>query len=407
MRSWCLNLSASRRPTRRRGLVALAALAALASLSAPAPAGPATLSPAVIWVPTEWHTGGAYTAIHAAPDGRVYLGTTFYDGFGRFLMLPPGANQFQVITDTAAATGERTPGPYAQAKIHTKPVVAPDGRVYFGTKSGKPAATERWQASYPGGHLLAYDPRSGQVTDLGIPRPRQSFISLAVDPGRGTIYALTDPEMHLIAFDPRSRTFADNGVLSPSYPPTRYLVSLANGDVYHPAGADAFVRFDADAGRIVRVSLQFTGRGNYEPPYATIASLDGRRIYGVGESSGQVYTFTPGERMIAVQLHGAAVVEGASGGPHHYTIAAAPDGHVYYTATYNRGASLYILRLNTRTGMPEVLGQVGPLPDAPFPLGRRARGLLVQGSTVAPDGTLYVMLAYPLRVLVFPRLARP
>ncbi|MGH2452764.1 MAG: hypothetical protein ACRDF5_03240 [bacterium] len=391
----------------RATLGATAVLLLVLAAVAPAPAAPPTLNPTVIWVPEEYHTGGAYTAIQAAPDGRLYLGTTVYDGYARFLVLPPGANQFQLITDMSGATGENSPGPYAQAKIHTKPVVAPDGRIYFGTKSGKPAAQEQWQTNYPGGHLLVYDPRTGRVTDLGIAKPRQSMISLAVDPGRNLVYILTDPEMHLLVFDPRSRTFADRGQLPPTYPPTRYLVSLANGDVYHRAGADAFMRFDAETGRIVRVPLQFSGRGNYEAPYATIASLDGRRFYGVGQGGGQVYTFVPGERAIAVQLHGSAVPEGASGTGNHYTIAAAPDGHVYYTATYGRGASLYILRLNARTGSPEVLGQVGPLPPPPVPQPRQARGLIVQGSTVGPDGTLYVMLAYPLRVLVFPRLARP
>ncbi len=384
------------------------AVAALlpAMLAPPLPAAPGLLTPTVIWIPEEWHTGGAYTAIQAAPDGRIYLGTTFYDGFARFLVLPAGGTQFLLITDMAAATGERTPGPYAQAKIHTKPVVAPDGRIYFGTKSGEPARDEQRQANYPGGHLLVYDPRTSQVTDLGIPRPRQSLISLGVDPGRNLVYALTDPEMHLIVFDPRTRTFDDKGQISPTYPPTRYLVTLADGDVFHRAGPDAFMRYDAATGRIKRMPLQFSGGGSYDPPYATAASQDGRRFHGVGQESGKVYTFTPGERMVAVQLHGAAALpEGAGGSGNHYTMTAAPDGNIYYTATYGRGASLYILRLVTRTGTPEVVGQVAPLPPPPALTRRSGRGMMVQGSTAGPDGTLYVMLAYPLRILVFPRLA--
>src|SRR3990170_6670229 len=139
------------------------------------------LMPTVVWVPEEYHTGGAYTAIQAGPDGRVYLGTTFYDGFGRFLVLSPGGREFKLIADMAAATGESAPGPNAQAKIHTKPAVAPDGQVYFATKSGEPAVRAA-QSAYPGGHLLVYDPQTNRVTDLGIPRPRQSIIAVGVDP---------------------------------------------------------------------------------------------------------------------------------------------------------------------------------------------------------------------------------
>jgi hypothetical protein len=364
------------------------------------------LSPGVIWIPEEYHTGGAYTAIQTGPDGRVYLGTTFYDGFARFLVLPPGGAQFQLVADMAEATGERAAGPYAQAKIHTKPAVAPDGRVYFGTKSGKPAADERWQANYPGGHLMVYDPSTGRVSDLGIIRKSQSIIAVGVDPQRHLVYALTDPEGRLHVYDPRARTFADKGRIAFTPQPTRYLVTLLNGDVYHVVGPDAFMRYAATSGTIERVPIQTSGRGSYEPPYALAAGLDSLRFYGVGENSGQIYTFVPGERAIAVTLHGAAPGE-AGGRLNHYTMAAGPDGNVYYTVNAG-GSTLYLGRLVPRSGVPEIVGQIGSLPAPPAPLQRRSGNrLMVQGSAVGPDGTVYVMLAYPLRVLVFPRLARP
>lgn len=369
------------------------------------------VNPIVIWVNEQYHTGGAYTAIQTGPDGRVYLGTTFYNGFGRFLVLPPGGQEFQLIADMAAATGESAPGPNAQAKIHTKPAVAPDGKVYFATKSGEPAVRAA-QSAYPGGHLLVYDPQTNRVTDLGIPRPRQSIIAVGVDPRRNIVYALTDPEVHLITYDPRTRAFSDKGEFAPR-PPTRYLVVLASGDAFHPVAPNIMMRYNTAAGRIERLALQFSGQGTYESPYALAAGPDGTRFYGVGEDSGQVYTFTPGEQAVAVQLHGAAAPEGYALPGTHYTMTAAPDGNIYYTAVLRGGAegALFIMRLSTRTGRPEVVGQVAPLPATP-PGGTRAshirrpsRTVLIQGSTAGPDGTLYVMTAYPLRILVFSRLA--
>ena len=89
---------------------------------------------------------------------------------------------------------------------------------------------------------------------------------------------------------------------------------------------------------------------------------------------------------------------------------AAPDGNAYYTGVFRGGpeGSLFLLRLNVRSGRPEIVGQVGSLPPPPFSLRHRpARRLMVQGITAGPDGTIYVMLAYPLRVLVFLRIAPP
>lgn len=377
--------------------------------------GSSQLSPIVITIPEQYHTGGAYTAIEAALDGSVYLGTTVYDGFAYFLRLPPGQREFQAVAQMNEVTGERTPGPYAQAKIHTKPAVAPDGKVYFGTKSGKPADDPRWQAQYPGGHLLVFDPRTGKVQDLGIPHARQSIIAVGVDPRRGIVYALTDPEGHLITFDPRTRTFADRGQFSPGSSPTRYLVVLANGDAFHPAGSDAFNRYNAATGAIERLSLKFTGSGTYEVsdighgPYAMAALPNEMRFYGVGRFSGETYTLVPEERSMTVVFNGRAVLPSTGERTIYYTMAGSPEGHVYYTGLVLGGGRpegrLFILRLNTKAGRPEIVGEVAPV-DPPTGWTRRYR-LQTQGATIGPDGTLYVMLAYPLRVLVLPRLARP
>lgn len=370
------------------------------------------LHPTVLWVPDEYHTGGAYTAIQAAPDGRVYLGSTFYDGFARFLVLPPGGQQFRLIADMATATGERSPGPYAQAKIHTKPAIAPDGKVYFGTKSGKPSENAQWQANYPGGHLLVYNPQSNTVTDLGIPRARQSIISVGIDSQRGLVYILTDPEGHLIVYDPRTLTFVDRGILAHGQR-TRYLVVLKNGDVFHPDDNEAFHRYLPATGRIDRVPLRVTGSGSYERPYAMVAATDGATFYGVGNGSGQVYTFIPADQFITVHRHGSIIPEGFRPPATHYAMSAGPDGNIYYSATWSGRdpqRTLFIMRLVPAHNRLESMGEVSSLPA--LPAGGRSRNtrrpakhILVQGVTVGPDGTVYVMTAYPLRVLLFPQLA--
>jgi hypothetical protein len=379
--------------------VALAVLPALSALGAPA------LSPAIVYVPTEYHTGGAYTAIQASGDGRVYLGTTIYEGFAHLLAFTPASGRFESLAEMASATGERSPGPYAQAKIHTKPAIAPDGRVFFGTKSGKTARDPRWQENYPGGHLLVHDPRTGTTTDLGIIKPKVSIIAVGVDPSRGLVYALTDPDSHLVTYDPRTRQFVDRGQFGPpGEDPSRYLVVLANGDAFHRWNTTSISHYAAASGTIERLPLTLTGGGNFEPPYAVATAPDGRRFLGVGNRSGQVYVFEPREREVGVRMLGAAVPDGGSAPGSHYTMTAAPDGAVYYTG--HGGQELSILRVPPEFSGPQVVGRVPPLGPPPAGYSRQvARQLIVQGSTATPDGTLIVMTAYPLRLLLFRGLA--
>lgn len=361
------------------------------------------LLPTIVYVPEEYHSGGAYTAIQAAPDGRVYLGTTIYDGYAHLLLFMPASGRFESLIEMSAATGERMPGPYAQSKIHTKPALAPDGRVYFGTKSGKPASDARWQQNYPGGHLLVYDPRSNSTTDLGIIKPRVSIIAVGVDPSRGLVYALTDPESRLVLYDPRTRVFTDRGQFGPpGTAPTRHLVVLANGDAFHPLGDAAMARFTAAGSRIERLPLVISG-GAYESPYALAPLPDGRRFAGVGNRSGQVYVFEPHERDIAVRVLGS--VSGEVQTSTHYTIATASDGSVFYTGVAG-GQELFLFRVSPDLAPPRVIGRIAPLGPPPAGYSRTvARRLIVQGSTITPDGTLIIMTAYPLRLLLFRGLA--
>lgn len=378
----------------RLSLIWVLCTSMLASLHA-APGPVPVLQPTVYPVPEQYHSGGAYTAIQAAPDGRVYIGTTIYGGYGHWLSFWPATGRFESLADMSTATGERNVGPYAQAKVHTKPAIAPDGRVYFGTKSGGRTKDPNWRQLYPGGHLLVFDPRSRTTTDLGILKPHQSIIAVGVDPGRGLVYALTDPESHLIVYDPRTRTFADRGQFGPmGESPTRYLVVLANGDAFHTLGESAMARYNAATRTIERLPLAFTGFGSYEPPYALTASSDGRRFYGVGKTNGQVYVFEPREREIGVRFLGAATSEGYAPPGTHYTITSALDGTVYYTGALSRGETitgLFILRVGPDLDRPRVVGRVMPLSPPPY----------VQGATVMRDGTLIVMTAYPLRLLLF------
>ncbi|MDR7523073.1 MAG: hypothetical protein QN168_11470, partial [Armatimonadota bacterium] len=97
----------------------LAWIVSSALLATPAlAAADRVLTPTVVYVPEEYHSGGAYTAIQAGPDGTVYIGTTIYNGYGHLLAYSPRTGRFESLAEMSAATGERLPGPAGQAKVH-------------------------------------------------------------------------------------------------------------------------------------------------------------------------------------------------------------------------------------------------------------------------------------------------
>jgi hypothetical protein len=106
---------------------------------------------------------------------------------------------------------------------------------------------------------------------------------------------------------------------------------------------------------------------------------------------------------------GAAIPEGYTTPGWHYTMTSAPDGAVYYTGSMppDKGSGeFFILRVVPDQGRPQVVGRVLPLGPPPPGYARTVtQELIIQGSTATPDGTLIIMTAYPLRLLLFRGLA--
>jgi hypothetical protein len=127
--------------------------------------------------------------------------------------------------------------------VHHALLEAADGSIYIGTGLNvlAPVRPTRdfpveyeaivkhlWQdikrpyEGYPGGHLLRYDPRTGDarrytaddacpVEDLGIPVPANTVYALTSSPDRRTLYGISYPDAHFFIFDPAARTTRDLG----------------------------------------------------------------------------------------------------------------------------------------------------------------------------------------------------
>lgn len=91
-----------------------------------------------------------------------------------------------------------------QGKVHTMLVQDPkDGLVYFGTDAGN----SFWEGigapeqGYVGGHWFTIDPKTDEVSDLGLGVEYLGIKSIAIDPVYRRIFATTDPSSHFIIHD--------------------------------------------------------------------------------------------------------------------------------------------------------------------------------------------------------------
>jgi len=134
-------------------------------------------------------------------DDVVYAGITSFAA-DIFWGYDRGAQRF-------VSTGyERIADPF-DAKFH-RSLVEFDGRIYAAVALLHDV-DDYWRA--PGGAIVEYDPRTGQLAKIGIPIPHVYIQSIVLDEERGVIYGQTFTPEHLFAFDLATRTARDLGLI--------------------------------------------------------------------------------------------------------------------------------------------------------------------------------------------------
>ena len=91
-----------------------------------------------------------------------------------------------------------------QGKVHTLLIQNPkDGLIYFGTDAGNAfwEGIGTAEQTFVGGHWFCIDPKTDNVTDLGLGVEYLGLKSIAVDPVYDRIFATTDPSSHFLVHD--------------------------------------------------------------------------------------------------------------------------------------------------------------------------------------------------------------
>ena len=148
----------------------------------------------VLTYPGGFKEDGMWVALHAASDNQVYVGLCSHGGSGRLYVYQPDRG-LRHITMIQEAVNEMTSRREPQGKLHSQIIEDSDGTLWFGSDVSNHYYLARWDGprSYPGGHMLTLDPVTHEVTDLGIPFPKEAIRNLLMDRERRRLYVVTFP----------------------------------------------------------------------------------------------------------------------------------------------------------------------------------------------------------------------
>ena len=173
-----------------------------------------------------WNSGVAdahdtYNGMGCASNGKIYyvLSSERYDVGAQMCVFDPKTKRIAGLGDLTEACGEKGQKTIVQGKSHVT-FVESGGKLYFAThigyysiidgmeKMGIPP--EGWKP-YPGGHLLAYDLKTGKFDDLGIAPEREGVLSMSMDTRRGRMFGLTWPSGMFFRFDVATKNLKNFG----------------------------------------------------------------------------------------------------------------------------------------------------------------------------------------------------
>lgn len=252
-------------------------------------------------VPLPGATGADAIAVDAGRD-VAYIGTSTRAGLYRFEGRTRQASRVDALDPFLA--DER----YVWALA-----VGRGGEVFAGT--------------YPGGRLLAYDPRTGRARTLGSPLPGRQYVRDILIGPSGTVYCGLGTPAAIAAVDPITGR-------------SRVLVSAAAGDAAFPSTLrirDGYLTADIGATEFRAAAREREPAVRVETPQIAI-DPDGRYVVRAkgGEHTGRLE--------LSARQDGMGIMG----------LAAGPDGGIYGATYYN--ASLF--RLDPGRGLFESLGRV-------------------------------------------------
>ena len=266
-----------------------------------------------------------YNGMGCAKDGRIYyvLSSEKFDVGAQMFCFDPKSKKIKMVGDLTEVCGEKGQNSIVQGKSHVNFVEA-NGKLYFSThigyysiidgmeKMGIPPAG--WKA-YPGGHLLAYDLKTGQFTDFGIAPDKEGVLTMNMDTKHGRIFGLTWPSGIFFRFDIANRQMksfgkmcaeGENGKGAAYRTICRSIaVNPEDGSAWFTTSEGVILHYRADTDQVEPIKKEDMKKdyfGIYDPTSPGHMGYNWRQtfwrtadqmVYGVHGNSGYLFRFDP------------------------------------------------------------------------------------------------------------------
>ena len=314
-------------------------------------------------IPSEYtNQESGYFSIVAGHDSRVYVGAAKYGVNAYLIEFNPMNAVMRMVMDVHRVIMQFLTGFAAQAKIHTRNNVGQlTGKIYVGSKQGYPEKDEK-RSDYPGGYVLAYDPKTGTNENFGMPKKHHGVISVMPDEHRGLIYVSTCDDgrpiehSHFMVYDMKKKTYRDLGNTEHHY---SFIVLDHKGRAYHPVRGGKIFRYDPDADKLETLTVTVDGQpcpqeliGLTPKVHASAilnwdASPDGKTLWCVEMSHNMLYSFdmTATGSVLPGKSHGPLLTGKTAKGTPRTTdcraMCVGPTGKVWAAVT--EGQQLYLV----------------------------------------------------------------
>lgn len=278
------------------------------------------------------HSHDTYNGMGTGSDGRIYyvLSAEPYDVAGQMYSFDPATRKITQLGDLTEICGEKDMKAVAQGKSHVN-FVESGGKLYFAThigyysivdgmeKMGIPPAG--WKP-YRGGHLLAYDMKSGRFERLALAANGEGILTFNMDAQRGRLYGLTWPGGRFFRYDLAKNEMKDlggffrdgeNGKGDAYRTICRSLaVDPRDGSAYFTTGEGTIHRYRHESDAVETVvgdNLKKEYFGLYDPSSAGHMAYNWRQVvwrpsdglfYGVHGNSGYLFRFDPKAERVEV-----------------------------------------------------------------------------------------------------------